>query len=416
MTSVAPAGSLATRQRSCDIAGHQAMPDSTPDFTALARLYQAPVQPSLGPKDFSALDRFAIQYNGVAIEVTARRGSKGAFLGAELSVQLRTVVTNAQILLRAERAFDRLGSRLRINREFQVGDPAFDRKVYIESNAPDVTLARLLDATVRELTLQVVAREGLEVLFWPSVVARAGRLVSTNETRIEIFAPKRLFADSQLMLAIPALLEALSRAVYAAHERGLAAHQGPTPYGRGAAPVDPSSELPLKTRTWRGVLASVVVLANWLGAALWDAPPTVLSTILGPTIVAGILILAVHFFGFSLLLRGRSESLRNVMLAIVFLFFTPFVSGAALAKDLNARFASGAPTLESGVARVRTGSKGAQWVELIVREHSFRLPRGARERLQLSGQHAVYAEVGEGALGGVFLCSVNDWRFHPRVE
>jgi hypothetical protein len=52
-----------------------------------------------------------------------------------------------------------------------------------------LTLAWLLDATVRELTLQVVAREGLEVLFWPSVVARAGRLVSTNETRIEIFAP-----------------------------------------------------------------------------------------------------------------------------------------------------------------------------------------------------------------------------------
>jgi hypothetical protein len=199
--------------------------------------------------------------------------------------------------------------------------------------------------------------------------------------------------------------------VYAAHERSLAGTHSPTPYGRGAAPLDPSTERPLKTRTWRGVLIAALLAANWAVAAFLEAPPTATATIIGPIIACALLVYVAYFSLFALLLRGRSTSLRNTLIACFVLFFSPFMSAAALTKQINARFATGSPTLENGVARIRYGSKGSRWVEVVVQERAFRLPRGAQQRLGLDRDRIVYVEVATGALGGVFLQRVDELRF-----
>ncbi|MBL8678759.1 MAG: hypothetical protein JNK05_06320 [Myxococcales bacterium] len=387
------------------------MKDLSPELTALAHLLRANVQPAAVGDAYTYVEHFEVQSNGKPVHVSARRGSKGAFMGAEFWVLLPAVVTLGEIVLRAESALDRIGSKLQINREFQVGDPAFDRGVYIESDAPDATLARLLDATVRELTLRVVTRRGLQVVLRAPALGPNGESQPTGQTRLEVFAPAKSLGDHALMYAIPSILEELSRAVYAAHERSLAGTHSPTPYGRGAAPLDPSTERPLKTRTWRGLLVAGLLAANWAVGILSEPPPTATATIIGPIIACTLLVYVAYFALFALLLRGRSTSLRNTLIATFVLFFSPFISGAAVAKEINARFATGSPTLENGIARVRYGSKGSRWVEVLVQERSYTLPRGSQQRLGLEGERVVYVEVATGALGGVFLQRVDELRF-----
>jgi hypothetical protein len=63
------------------------------------------------------------------------------------------------VLLRRETWADRLGKRLRINREVQTGDEAFDAAVYLESDASDADVARVLGAPeVRRGILQLFSR------------------------------------------------------------------------------------------------------------------------------------------------------------------------------------------------------------------------------------------------------------------
>lgn len=57
-----------------------------------------------------------------------------------------TIPFSAPIILRAETNTDRLGKRLKINREHQTGHVRFDESVYIESDAPDQLIALTLQS------------------------------------------------------------------------------------------------------------------------------------------------------------------------------------------------------------------------------------------------------------------------------
>lgn len=59
--------------------------------------------------------------------------------GSRLSVEGHPVLT-----LRPESTADRVGKRLRMNRELHTGDAHFDQRVYIESDAPDAVLGAVL--------------------------------------------------------------------------------------------------------------------------------------------------------------------------------------------------------------------------------------------------------------------------------
>jgi hypothetical protein len=63
-----------------------------------------------------------------------------------------------RVLLRAERETDRVGKRLSLNREARTGDADFDAKVYIESDASDGEIGRLLEsAELRSAVLEALA-------------------------------------------------------------------------------------------------------------------------------------------------------------------------------------------------------------------------------------------------------------------
>jgi hypothetical protein len=72
----------------------------------------------------------------------------------------------ARVLLRAERETDRVGKRLSLNREPRTGDANFDEKVYIESDASDTEIGRLLEsAELRSAVLEALAAPCEHVAF-----------------------------------------------------------------------------------------------------------------------------------------------------------------------------------------------------------------------------------------------------------
>ncbi len=103
----------------------------------VARLYEA-----LGVS--APLDEdFSFTLEGVDFEGRIDRGSKDSLQGAVLWTALGAHLTAADITVRREGVLDRVGKRLRINREFRCDDPDFDDACYVEGEVPDVTLAAL---------------------------------------------------------------------------------------------------------------------------------------------------------------------------------------------------------------------------------------------------------------------------------
>lgn len=75
-----------------------------------------------------------------------------------------------KILLRAERSLDRLGKRLGINREVQTGNEEFDGKVYIETDAPDQMVQKILsEKAVRARVMAVTSDPNRSVTFYTGV-------------------------------------------------------------------------------------------------------------------------------------------------------------------------------------------------------------------------------------------------------
>lgn len=355
----------------------------------------------------------SLSHGGITVVVGERFGSKGAFLGATFSVVLRHRVTLGDIVFRRERAIDRFGKALRINREYEVGDPAFDQGVYIESDVPDATLARLLDATVREIVLRMTASGQLTVrLYGPPLQEQPqGQGAVLDATPLEVFLEERHCGDRTLVESIPAFVVELAQALNAAHERSIGLVHGAAPYGRGGIPSDPRVEIPLKTRTTRGVLAIALIAATWVVASVWDAPPTKGGLVWIVGVALGLVVYATLFGLFGLLLRGRSEGLRNVFLCLLFTLFAPFWIGNTLACALNAELATQPSIITLGSAQVRSGNKGATWIEVSTSERIFKLPSSSPLRHDLTyAPTPVRVELCEGALGGTFLVRVDRWR------
>jgi hypothetical protein len=382
------------------------MTDLSQPMTALAHLLGASAQPQVVPNTpYSHLETFTIVRANATIDVSARRGSKGAFLGAQFTIVLPAKVTMADVLLREERTLDRIGSALRVNREFQSGDPGFDHRVYIESDAPDITLRRLLSPSVRDLVLRTVTLGGLHVslsepLLGPGAPLPTREARDAQPTHVSVFAPASSLTNASAMQAVPELLVAIARAITVAHEEGLASGARRDPYGRVGAPIDLEAERPPPARVARGIAAASLVVANWILAATMQSPPTLgpSPTIIG--VIAGIVLALVELALFGLLLRGRSTSLRNVIICAVVMFGAPLVTGVRVAKKLNATLAPEQSHTSVGFAVMRSGSKGARWVELSVDNTRVSLPSSEAVRLHVTLMGAnVSVVVREGALG-----------------
>lgn len=89
--------------------------------------------------------------------------NSGSVVGLDLRFFLRGPFP--EVVLRRETAVDVDGKERRINREVQTGDPEFDPKVYVESDARDDALLRMLTPPVRRAVLAVLDRGACSVSF-----------------------------------------------------------------------------------------------------------------------------------------------------------------------------------------------------------------------------------------------------------
>lgn len=229
----------------------------------------------------------------------------GACVGAVFAVLRADAAEMPRIVLRAEDALDRGGKAVGLNRELQLGDPAFDAAVYVESEAPDALVAR--------------------VLVEPAARAAAVALVRGPAREVQLGEGRVTARLSAAQLAETTVAEALLTSL-----RGLAAAM--------AVPKDMPTRGELVRR--RSVGHIFVIAFAWLvtlGLAVLLRPPPVLAW--GPVFAAlglGGLLWLVVLVPLGLVLRGAADSLRWFTLsAAAFLLTTPF-AGMKLALWANA--------------------------------------------------------------------------------
>ena len=83
------------------------------------------------------------------------------------------------VVVRRETSIDRLGKKLRINREVQTGDAAFDAAAYVESDAPDADVERVLGSAEVRRRAYALLEQGFSKVVLPT---GAGPLVATRDT------------------------------------------------------------------------------------------------------------------------------------------------------------------------------------------------------------------------------------------
>lgn len=354
------------------------------EFVQLAR--------ALGVND--ALD---LRVDSSVIHVDQRTGSKGALLGARFYVEAAKPIAPYAILLRREGGLDRAGKNMGINREVQIGDELFDKEVYIETDGQDEDVRRIL----AEATVRAPIRE---LLGWPIESLTLGGdgagesplLPGAHAIRIDI--PTKLFTDLTALQAITRELARLAREL--SHmDRG-------APYRGGAGATDVRA--PTKDRTMRGIALFLVCVAmnllGWWGVGLGSTPTFGWAAfqkgaIVGTFAWVGLLVITV------LLLRGRSTSLRNVIL-VALASLPTILAGGRVAELLNATLDSSAPHTAPASVVLRSRGKGGPNREVTL--HT------TNDKVNVSAPHTnavmftytpqnVEATIRDGALGSPWL-------------
>ncbi len=225
----------------------------------------------------------------------------------------------APLKLRLETGVDRAGKFLRINREMQTGDAAFDERVYVESSAADaVVLAALADPALRTNAVKCLEQGATAITLQREGDLHVARPLPHAE----------LVAHAQLVPLIDAL-------------------------GAAAEAIPPLVATP-KVRTFAGVFTLVVVLAALLSwplfyvcDGLWEP---LQSDIYASSVAGGILLWIFSLPILVLILRGRSESLRDVVFCALALAFALPLGGTDLMLTLNGLLDTSAPVPHATIA------------------------------------------------------------------
>ena len=376
--------------------------DTHPSFTSLASCLGGVGQMQrVGTTSYCHLPDFTLNEGNVVIRAVPHIGSKGSLFGAWLSVATSAPLAPAPILLRRERWFDRLGSRLAINKEVELGEARFDRLVYIESDGDETAVRRVLaDPRTREACLELVA-SGVVA----SVTIGGSHLGVGKSHEIELVIPKSRFDD---VASLRAATGSLARLANAAAETARAGD----PY-RGALAAAGGVIPP---RIARAVALGMLGLASWAALIVVSLsnPPTFGLRAFGLGSAAG-LFLWLAFDGLAIaLLRHRSTSLRNVCaFALLGLGTIPF--GGSVGVACNRAFDREPPRTEAGVAVVRTGSKGSKHDRVTLSDGSSAdvgadIKRASGPSTFTSSPKAVVVTVGPGALGSPYVLAVSPAR------
>ncbi|MDI1477072.1 hypothetical protein [Polyangium sp. y55x31] len=309
---------------------------------------------------------------GGALRVTAqgqpfvlrlRHGRAGR---AEVEIEAAAGGASARppIVIRRETSLDMLGKKLRINREVQTGDATFDAAVYVESDAPDFDVQRVLgEARVRERVLALLDA-GFSAV---AIHDGGGKLLAVRD------AGERFDAD--------ALRGACG-------ELGAIAEALPTPSARPHAP-------PL----WlAGPIAAVVsavlafvgfYLLSWARGAYYPLGSS--ATIMGAALGLVAWLCTLPLVG--VLVRGRSVSFRLFGACFCFLLLGMPLSGAGTAIAMNGRMDADLPACLGA----RVASKGSRTYKTSTSYfvHLTGLP-GESAPVELPVQRDVFTSLHEG--------------------
>jgi hypothetical protein len=252
----------------------------------------------------------------------------------------RPVENPAPLLLRAENRADRLGKWLGINREVQTGDPPFDARIYLESEAPERAIRQVLrDWRVRESVLACLEGGATAV-----ALGKDGELEVTVQTpREEQVTPAGLVALGELLSRVAETLPPL----------------------RPLAPGSRRASMGATLTKCIMVGSLLAALACLLATARWDTVDHALQwrSALGGLVLWGLCIpLLIR------VLRGRSTSFRDLGLSVFCLSFGLPTGSAALLLFINCGLDFSEPTLQrtrvTGKREVRQKSSSNYYVHL----------------------------------------------------
>lgn len=289
----------------------------------------------------------------IVLEIETRGGS-----GSPASARLPVVV-------RRETSIDRLGKHLRINREVQTGDAAFDAAAYVESDASDADVERVLGAADVRRHAYALLEQGFSRVVLPT---GAGPLVASRD-------PGGIGLEPEAVRAACLDLERAATAI--------------PPPPEGARPPRLWLAGPL-TAVVSAVLAFVgFYLFTWTREAHYPLVHGATTFGLGLGLLAWISSMPLV----GALVRGRSGSFRMFGACFCLLLVGFPLAGAGLAAALNARMDEAEPVLH----HARVLSKGSRSYKgstsYYVRVDGF----SEREsELELPIERDVFTSVNEG--------------------
>ena len=233
-------------------------------------------------------------------------------MGPFRSASSPRIPSPAPLTLRLETRTDRAGKSLRINRETQTGDAAFDERVYLESDAPDAAvLAALADPLLRASVVK-----SLELGAVSMTLDREGSLIISRPLR-----QASLLELDQLTPLIDAL--------------GAAADAIP-PLVTARPASSPAGRFTIVAVVTAIVSLVLFFLVDWL----WEP--------LGPDLYASCAVVGFVLWLIALpilvfVLRGRSDSLRLLATTVIALAFVLPLGATDLMLVLNGLFDRSAP-------------------------------------------------------------------------
>ena len=352
-------------------------------------------------------ERLDLRVDSTLIHLEQRTGSKGALMGARFRLEIAKPIAPYPILMRRERGLDRAGKNLGINREVQIGDELFDKDVYIETDGQDEDVRRILGAPGVRASLRQILSWPLEnITLGGDGIAESPLLPGANAIRLDI-APKH-FTDVNALRGIVTELSRLARELSRGEEGPYRGDLAP----RGAKP-------PAKTRTVRGVALSLVCVAvnltGWYGVG-FGSTPTFGWAAFNTGVVAGVVAWILFILVTVLLLRGRSTSLRNVII-FAFASVAIIVVGGRMGELLNATLDSSTPHAAKVSVRLRPQSKGGprSEVTLLTTNDKVDVREPHRSAVAFTNTpQTADAMIGDGALGSPWLVQLV--RLHPPAQ
>lgn len=343
----------------------------------------------------------ALHIDSTIVHLDVRTGSKGALLGARFRIDVAQEIAPYTILMRHEGGLDRAGKNMGVNREVQLGDAAFDKDVYIETDGQDDDVQRILrSAGVREAVREIVTARIENLTMGGDSFVEGAMVPASCSLRVD-FATKA-FRDVDGLRQVASALARLAREVSRVEPRD--------PY-RGDA-VRPAIKPATKDRNGRGIalflFCVAVNLVGWWKVGFGSTPPTFGWAAFKMGALAGVLAWVLFVVLSGLLLRGRSTSLRNV--GIFALFALPTImAGGRVAEMINAVSDSSAAHVVMASVRLRPQSKGGPRSEVTLPSIDEHVDVGEPHKSAVpftSTPQPVEATIRDGALGSPYLVSL----------